>query len=342
MRVLKIYLPVLTTALWLLAHPVWAQNTCTSQGAGSWTSASTWSCTGGYTTPSGDFSGVINVKDAVLLPDYTRITLTNQVELKLYGNGTLNFGTGAGSSTQLELLNVNSSINLEGASNIITGGNNQSIINVGGKYCTGPFNGSNTVKGAKTITLNAPACTNAQLPVTLLSFDGRPTGDQVQISWSTTSEQNASSFDVQRSADLNEFLTIGSVSAKGTTNSRQYYGLLDTAPLVGTNYYRLRQVDLDGASVLSKPISVVMDNSTPSFVLLGNPAQGQSLRVAPRNLPNASYRLTTLAGRELSLSQQSQSDGTLLLTPAHSLSAGQYLLRAELGSARLVQKVIVP
>jgi hypothetical protein len=340
MRSLKSYFFVLTTALWLLAQSAWAQQTCSTTKAGLWSDPSIWSCN---SVPNGDFTGTINVTHAILFPDYYTIRMTNQVTLNVTGAGSLDFGSGAGAGTKLELLNINSSILLGSSSNFITGGNNQAIVNVGGKYCNGPFNGKNgIIEGARIVTFNAPACANAQLPVTLLSFDGKPIGDQVQISWSTTSEQNASFFDVQRSANLSEFLTIGSIKAKGTTDQRQYYGFLDAAPLSGNNYYRLMQVDFDGATTVSKPIAVVMDNSTPSFALLGNPAQGQSLRVAPRNLTNASYRLTTLAGREVSLSQQLQADGTLLLTPAQPLSAGQYLLRAELGSARLVQKVIIP
>ncbi|QJW87970.1 T9SS type A sorting domain-containing protein [Spirosoma taeanense] len=179
------------------------------------------------------------------------------------------------------------------------------------------------------------------LPVELLSFTAKPQGQQVQLAWATTSERNADRFEVQRSHDLGEFLTLGEVRAKGNTDLRQYYGLVDERPLDQSNYYRLKQVDQDGTAHYSKVVSVVMDNLTPAFEILGNPTDGHSIYAAVRNLAGATYRLTTLAGRDLSMTNQIQTDGSVVLTPAHPLSSGMYLLEASAGSKRLVQKVVI-
>ncbi len=180
------------------------------------------------------------------------------------------------------------------------------------------------------------------LPVELVSFTAKPQGERVQLSWATSWERNAERFEVQRSHDLGEFLTIGTLSAKGTTDQRQLYGFVDERPLDGANYYRLKQVDFDGTTEYSNVVAAVMDELTPSLEILGNPVQEPAIRVVIRNLPGATYRLTTLAGQELAVQAgASEADGSLTLTPAQPLRPGMYLLRADARTGRIVRKVVV-
>ncbi|AUD05216.1 endonuclease/exonuclease/phosphatase family protein [Spirosoma pollinicola] len=179
------------------------------------------------------------------------------------------------------------------------------------------------------------------LPVRLSSFEAKAVGETVALSWATANETKSAYFDVERSTDAREFGAIGRVAAAGEAQSTKTYGLVDEHPLSGTNYYRLKQVDLDGQTAYSKIVSVVIDNLTPAFEILGNPTDNQAIRAAVRNLPNAVYHLTTLAGREITVQGQAQSDGSMLFTTAQALSPGVYLLRANAGATRIVRKVIV-
>ena len=179
------------------------------------------------------------------------------------------------------------------------------------------------------------------LPVRLSSFGAKAVGETVALSWTTANEQGSAYFGVERSTDAREFSTIGRVAAAGDAQTSRTYGLLDEHPLSGTSYYRLKQVDLDGKTAYSKIVSVVLDNLSPAFELLGNPTDNQMIRVAVRNLSNAAYHLTTLTGRELAFQTQTEANGTLTFIPAQPLSPGVYLLRANAGATRLVQKVVV-
>ena len=179
------------------------------------------------------------------------------------------------------------------------------------------------------------------LPVKLSSFGAKAVGETVAISWTTANEQGSAYFDVERSANAQEFSAIGRVAAAGNAQATKTYGLLDEHPLSGTSYYRLKQVDLDGQTAYSKIVSVVLDNLTPTLELLGNPTESQTIRVAVRNLPNATYHLTTLTGRELALQVQTEANGTLTFVPGQSLTPGVYLLRANSDTTRLVRKIII-
>ena len=72
-----------------------------------------------------------------------------------------------------------------------------------------------------------------------------------RVQWRTASELNSSHFVVERSQDGSNFAPIGSVAASGTTQGLTEYGHVDRAPHTGPNYYRLRQVDLDGSTTFS-------------------------------------------------------------------------------------------
>jgi hypothetical protein len=96
-------------------------------------------------------------------------------------------------------------------------------------------------------------------PVTLLEFKGVNTTQGNRLNWTTSSEQNNAGFQIQRSNDGQRFVTIGYVkSAAMNGNSQQLlaYQFLDENPVTGTNYYRLKQIDLDQKSSLSKVIAL--------------------------------------------------------------------------------------
>jgi hypothetical protein len=88
------------------------------------------------------------------------------------------------------------------------------------------------------------------IPIQLLSFTATIVSqNEVRLDWSTLTEINNYGFEVQRSAAApNNYEAIPNsfVPGHGTTNVPQYYSYMDTAASVGTWYYRLKQIDLDG------------------------------------------------------------------------------------------------
>ncbi len=97
---------------------------------------------------------------------------------------------------------------------------------------------------------------NIVLPVELLAFDAFRQNDDVALEWSTASEINSSHFDVERSADGRNFQYLTKVQAAVFSSKILEYGCLDKNPLRGTNYYRLKQVDMDGSYEYSQIVTV--------------------------------------------------------------------------------------
>ncbi|MBU3742429.1 MAG: hypothetical protein FGM24_09125, partial [Candidatus Kapabacteria bacterium] len=84
------------------------------------------------------------------------------------------------------------------------------------------------------------------VPVELVSFSVIGNGEGVTLKWTTASEVNNQGFEIQRSGDRINFIPIASVEGNGTATGHRDYTYLDISPEGGLNYYRLKQIDLNG------------------------------------------------------------------------------------------------
>ncbi|MBC7887550.1 MAG: choice-of-anchor J domain-containing protein [Ferruginibacter sp.] len=114
------------------------------------------------------------------------------------------------------------------------------------------------------------------LPVTLTSLKAQQKGKQVLVTWTTLAEYNSDYFVVERSADSRNFHSLGFVKSRGNANEVTNYQLTDSFPLTGINFYRLKQVDLDGKIKYSMVVSVGLNTGTTNrLVVYPNPVINQ-------------------------------------------------------------------
>ena len=94
------------------------------------------------------------------------------------------------------------------------------------------------------------------IPVELTSFVGSAVNGTVVLNWNTATETNNSGFEIQRSSDRVNFSNITFVPGFGTTTEPRSYSYTDNLVNNGTYYYRLRQIDYNGAFAYSDIIEV--------------------------------------------------------------------------------------
>lgn len=112
----------------------------------------------------------------------------------------------------------------------------------------------------------------ANLPVHFTSFNGRIKEGKAFLTWTTAEEQNNHHFEIQKSTTGSNYTTIGNVNPKnGVVNQ---YEFTDDAPSAGVNYYRLKQVDLDGRFMFSKILILRSDLSKFTVKAGPNPFAG--------------------------------------------------------------------
>jgi uncharacterized membrane protein len=97
---------------------------------------------------------------------------------------------------------------------------------------------------------------NDPVPVELTSFRASANNNVVNLSWNTATELNNSGFEVQRKIENSDWNPIGFIKGNGTTTSNNSYSFTDQNPLVGSNVYRLKQVDFNGTFEYSNEIEV--------------------------------------------------------------------------------------
>jgi hypothetical protein len=164
------------------------------------------------------------------------------------------------------------------------------------------------------------------LPVTLLSFTGRLQPDNsVQLSWETVNEINNDYFEVERSANGTDFGAIGKVPGTGTSTVGHSYSFSDSHPREGTNFYRLRQVDLDGKASYSPVITVIVTNDK-LFAIGPNPAREVlTVEMGGTLAADGMFRILDLQGKVLKVIHANQNNTQQVFVSG--LAAGTYVLQ---------------
>jgi len=183
------------------------------------------------------------------------------------------------------------------------------------------------------------------LPVELSFFDARRQGDTAELSWTTASERNNRGFEVQLSLNGRDFRALGFVAGAGNSAAPRSYRYTDReAGKAGLRYYRLKQLDLNGAASFSPVRTVAFDQPTASsLTAVPNPFSSQLLvTVQLPEAQSALLTLTDLAGRQvLTRKVQLQAGSTqIALTDVSNLPTGVYLVQLRHRGTPLTIKVV--
>lgn len=111
------------------------------------------------------------------------------------------------------------------------------------------------------------------LPVSLLYFNAYKEMHTSRLEWQTSNEQNNKGFEIQRSADAERWNAIGFAASANGSASGSKYRYTDDTPLEKVNYYRLKQVDIEGNFSYTSVRSVVFGTSNIS--LTPNPVSSE-------------------------------------------------------------------
>ncbi len=170
------------------------------------------------------------------------------------------------------------------------------------------------------------------VPVELSRFYAVDENCTVALNWKTETEQNTSHFEVLKSTDGLDFERIATVQAAGNSVNSIEYSFVDKSPEV-INYYRLRQVDLDGTEDYSETIIMKPESCGNGKLdierIYPNPTSDW-LNV-DLNLPTASEGeliISNMAGKILLKKQYTLDSGSQSLqVPVYDLAEGFYTLQ---------------
>ena len=113
------------------------------------------------------------------------------------------------------------------------------------------------------------------LPVEFTYFTTQTEREGVMLKWQTATEENNDYFQVEHSTDGRNFAILGQIKGKGTTQDLSDYTFLDEKPALGVNYYRLKQVDYDGAFEYSEIAVTQFGGESTTVTMYPNPIHDQ-------------------------------------------------------------------
>jgi hypothetical protein len=183
-----------------------------------------------------------------------------------------------------------------------------------------------TKTGITSLSLWTLGNADAPLPVELTAFMATPQGPQaVHLTWTTATEKNSEAFEVERSADGQQFGRIGTVAAAGSSSTPHAYGLTDAKlPAAATLYYRLHQLDLNGSFHYSPVRTVTRAGTAAGLSLFPNPTTGTAMLSG--TAPGTVVRVHDALGREV-LAATADATGTAALVLPRGHATGVYVVR---------------
>lgn len=170
------------------------------------------------------------------------------------------------------------------------------------------------------------------LPVKLTAFNVSCAENQIDIQWTTASEQNSSHFVVEKSRDLINWTSVSQVQAAGNSNHEINYSSVDLNGSNGVFYYRLKQVDYNGESEIYGPISVNCENSQNEMIVYPNPSNGDFTLEITWNQPSTftQIQIIDLTGKIIQEMDLNLNVGTTQVAfNQENLQMGTYLIRIQ-------------
>ena len=190
----------------------------------------------------------------------------------------------------------------------------------------------NQTVGAQNVSDMNPG--ESVLPVDLTAFDVTLRNGKAQLEWATATEKNNAGFEIERSADGQSYQQLGFERGSGDSNEAVEYSYTDYSPLAGISYYRLKQVDLDGAYEYSPLVSIqnrtgsisVSPSSTSTYVTVSTSTDADGTVYMYNSVGMLMQKTTTVNGMaQLDLA---------------TMQSGIYFVQIEVDGQVMTEKVV--
>jgi hypothetical protein len=166
------------------------------------------------------------------------------------------------------------------------------------------------------------------LPVSITHFKATCANGGTVINWATASEKNSHYFDLEKSEDGLVFETITTIKAAGFSEAEKHYKFEQKNTT--SVYYRLKQVDLDGAYEYSNVIRAACEVSDQGVIsLFPNPAINFiNHQIMLPDSEVIDIEIIDLTGRTMITQQYLGDKGlNILTTDVHGLGQGFYFAK---------------
>jgi hypothetical protein len=168
--------------------------------------------------------------------------------------------------------------------------------------------------------------TGTLVPVTWQFVKAQLVINTTLVSWATSQEINTSKFEIEHSANGASFLKVGEVAAVGNSNIVSNYNFTHLKPVTGFNFYRVKQIDIDGSFKYSVIVKVLNRNDIKQTIIAPNPVVDVLNIVEPSTTFIGTVEVYDSKGT-LVIRKNINADEQVYSLPVSILAKGNYVLK---------------
>lgn len=189
------------------------------------------------------------------------------------------------------------------------------------------------VAGEYNPTLDAGIIVQFAATASILQAEASLTGTTSKVSWMTQDEKDVKNFDIQRSTNATDFVTITNKEAKGNTNGVSNYSISDDISSLAhlpAVYYRVVMHDQDGQKANSNTVSVRPLQTADPIQIYPAPFKDKFTIAYPATeATTITVKLTDVLGKVVSSKQYELVKGSnyIQIENLDVLSIGSYFIK---------------
>jgi hypothetical protein len=156
----------------------------------------------------------------------------------------------------------------------------------------------------------------------LQQFDVTCQHQGVQLSWTTSNEENNAQFEIEQSVDASHWVKVGEVAGAGNDHSKNDYQFEVMNTSNQGNYFRLKQLDIDHKFTYSEVKFVQCEEQNETVQIYPNPTE-DGIHVVLDDYENTNIIIMDIQGNILIQQNLSESNYVAFNT----LSPGDYVAK---------------
>jgi hypothetical protein len=176
--------------------------------------------------------------------------------------------------------------------------------------------------------MNSLACV---LPVVFSYVKTVNTDKGIEVQWQTLTEKDNARFEIEHSVDGINFEKIGTINSVKNFSSIADYSFLHRLPAKGVNYYRIKQVDIDGKYTYTDVVQVAFKvNLIKGMIIFPNPSPAtdiNNLYIKVETPGRYSFKIYNSAGQTEFSAINTTADGNIKLEGNVKFKGGYYTIQ---------------